>query len=127
MSEAYVLSAARTPIGRYGGALAAVSAVELARTAAVAAMERAGTEPASVDSTVIGIARQAGNSPNPARQVAMRAGIQQERPAHTVNQACASGLLAISQARALIRLGEAEVVLAGGVESMSRVPYLLSS
>ena len=73
------------------------------------------------------MARQAGNGPNPGRQVAVRAGIPHERPAHTVNQACASGLLSIAQARDLIRLGEADIVVAAGVESMSRVPYLLTS
>jgi acetyl-CoA C-acetyltransferase len=125
MSDAYVLSAVRTPIGRYGGSLAGVPAVELARTAIAAALERAGLEPSQVDQTLLGMARQAGNGPNPGRQAAIRAGIPQERPAYTLNQACASGLLSISQARDLIRLGEADVVVAAGVESMSRVPYLL--
>ena len=126
-SDAYILSAARTPIGRYGGAFAGVPAVELARTAVAAALDRAGITPDQVDATIVGMARQAGNGPNPGRQVAIRAGIPQERPAHTVNQACASGLLSIAQARDLIRLGEADVVVAAGMESMSRVPYLLTS
>jgi acetyl-CoA C-acetyltransferase len=127
MAEAFVLSAVRTPIGRYGGGLASVPAVDLGRAAVEAALQRAGLSPADVDCLVFGQARQAGNGPNPARQVAFRAGIPVERPAHTVNQACASGLLALSQARDLIRLGEADIVVAGGMESMSRVPYMLTS
>ena len=127
MPEAFILSAVRTPIGKYGGAFAGVPAVELARTAVVAALERAGVAPERVDAVVLGMARQAGNGPNPGRQVLIKAGIPQERPGHTVNMACASGLLSIAEARNMIRLGEAEIVVAGGVESMSRVPYLLTS
>jgi acetyl-CoA C-acetyltransferase len=127
MPEAYVLSAVRTPIGKYGGAFVSVPAVELARVAASAALERAGLQASDVDLSIFGMARQAGNGPNPGRQVAVKAGIPVDRPAYTVNQACASGLLAVAQARDLIRLGEAGVVLAGGMESMSRVPYLLTS
>lgn len=125
MPHAFILSAARTPIGKYGGALAGMPAVDLARVAVVAALERASVDAATVDGLVLGMARQAGNGPNPARQVSVAAGIPQERPAHTVNQACASGLLSIAQARDLVRLGEADIVVAAGVESMSRVPYLL--
>jgi acetyl-CoA C-acetyltransferase len=115
----------RTPIGRFGGALAALSAADLGTAAAEAALERAGLDPARVDQTIFGHARQAGGGPNSARQIAHRAGVPQERPAYTVNQACGSGLQAVLSAARAIRLGEAEVVLAGGTESMSNTPYLL--
>ncbi len=127
MSSAFILSAVRTPIGRYGGGLAAVPAVELGRIAVEAALSRAGVSPADVDALTFGMARQGGNGPNPARQVAFKAGIPQESPSHTLNQACASGLLSLAQARDLIRLGEADIVVAGGMESMSRVPHLLTA
>jgi acetyl-CoA C-acetyltransferase len=115
----------RTPIGRFGGALAALSAADLGTTAAQAALARAGLDPARVDQVVFGHARQAGGGPNTARQVAWRAGVPVERPAFTVNQACGSGLQAILSGARAILLGEAEVVLAGGTESMSNTPYLL--
>jgi acetyl-CoA C-acetyltransferase len=116
--------AVRTPIGRFGGVLASLSAVELGTQAARAALARAGIAPPDVDHTVFGHARQAGCGPNPARQVAMACGIPAGRPAFTVNQACLSGMQAVLEASRLIRLGDAEAVLAGGMESMSRVPYL---
>ncbi len=127
MTDRILLAGAvRTPIGSYGGGLAALSAVELGTHAARAALGRAGLGPEDVDHVVLGHARQAGCGPNPARQVAIAAGIPVERPALTVNQACLSGMQAVLEASRLIRLGEAEVVLAGGMESMSRVPYLLT-
>ncbi|HKQ59677.1 MAG TPA: acetyl-CoA C-acyltransferase, partial [Candidatus Polarisedimenticolaceae bacterium] len=89
------------------------------------ALERAGVAPAEVGQAIFGHARQAGCGPNPARQVSVAAGIPVDRPAYTINQACLSGMQAILAAVRAIRLGEAEVVLAGGMESMSRVPYLL--
>jgi acetyl-CoA C-acetyltransferase len=119
-----VAAAVRTPIGRFGGALASLTAVDLGVVAAGAALARAGLSPDRVDELIFGHARQAGCGPNPARQVAVRAGIPVERPAHTINQACLSGMQAVMAAARSIRLGEAEVVLAGGMESMSRVPYL---
>ncbi|MDX1501646.1 MAG: thiolase family protein [Thermoanaerobaculia bacterium] len=115
----------RTPIGKFGGALAALSAADLGVAAARAALERAGLPAEKVDQTVFGHARQAGGGPNTARQVAHRAGVPDDRPAFTVNQACGSGLQAVLCAARAIRLGEAEVVLAGGTESMSNTPYLL--
>jgi acetyl-CoA C-acetyltransferase len=115
----------RTPIGKFGGALASLSAADLGTAAAKAALERSGLDPARVDQVIFGHGRQAGGGPNTARQIAWRAGVPQERPAWTVNQACGSGLQAILSAARAIRLGEAEVALVGGTESMSNTPYLL--
>ena len=122
--QVVVAGAVRTPIGRFGGKLRTLSAVELGAAAAKAALERAGLTADQVDQAVLGHARQAGCGPNPARQVAIRAGLPVDHPAFTVNQACLSGMQAMMAAARAIRLGEAEVVLAGGMESMSRVPYL---
>ncbi|GMU67266.1 MAG: acetyl-CoA acetyltransferase [Acidobacteriota bacterium] len=115
----------RTPIGKFGGALAALSAADLGTAAAKAAIERSALDPARVDQVIFGHGRQGGGGPNTARQIAWRAGVPQERPAWTVNQACGSGLQAILSAARAIRLDEAEVVLVGGTESMSNTPYLL--
>jgi acetyl-CoA C-acetyltransferase len=115
----------RTPIGKFGGGLASLSAADLGTAAAKAALERSGLDPARVDQVIFGHGRQAGGGPNTARQIAWRAGVPQERPAWTVNQACGSGLQAILSAARAIRLGEAEVALVGGTESMSNTPYLL--
>ena len=115
----------RTPIGKFGGVLAPLSAADLGTAAAKGALERAGLDPQRVDQVIFGHARQAGGGPNTARQIAFRSGVPVDRPAFTVNQACGSGLqAAISAARAIL-LGEAQVVLAGGTESMSNTPYLL--
>jgi acetyl-CoA C-acetyltransferase len=126
MREVVVAGAVRTPIGKFGGGLASLTAAQLGAAAAKEALARAGVEPRQVDEAVFGCARQAGVGPNVARQVAYRAGIPQETPAFTVNMACGSGLKAIELAYRAVRDGEAEVVLAGGTESMSRVPYLLT-
>lgn len=121
----YLAAAVRTPIGKFGGSLSELSAADLGSAAATACLERWGIDPAAVDQAIFGHARQAGGGPNTARQIAYRAGLPQERPAYTVNQACGSGLQAVlCGARALL-LGEAEVVLAGGTESMSNTPYML--
>ncbi len=125
MRPVFVLSAARTPIGKFGGAFAAMSAAELGEVAAKAALERSGLPPAAVDETIFGHARQAGGGPNTARQVAHRAGLPDTIPAFTVNKACASSLKAITLGALAIAAGESEVVLAGGTECMSATPYLL--
>ncbi|MCP3981856.1 MAG: acetyl-CoA C-acetyltransferase [bacterium] len=126
--EAIVLAGpVRTPIGKFGGSLADVTAVELATHAFRAALDRAGVAADQVDQAILGHARQAGCGPNPGRQASVACGIPVERPARTVNQACLSGLQAILDAERAIRLGEAEVVLVGGTESMSRVPYMLEA
>jgi acetyl-CoA C-acetyltransferase len=126
MNREIVLAApVRTPIGRFGGALSKLTAVDLGVTAARAAMERAHLPPDAVGQVIFGHARTAGCGPNPARQVGFRAGIPVEVPAYSLNQACLSGLQAVLAAARAVALGEAEIVLAGGMESMSRVPYLL--
>jgi acetyl-CoA C-acetyltransferase len=121
----FILSGARTPIGKFGGAFASLTAADMGVVAAKAAMERAGVEAALVDEAIFGCARQAGGGPNVARQISVRAGVPQERPAFTVNQACASGMKAIALAYQAILAGDANCILAGGTESMSRVPYYL--
>ncbi len=125
MPDVFIISAARTPIGKFGGALASLSAVDLGIAAAKAAMERAAIDPKQVEETIFGNARQAGGGPNPARQISMRSGVPQEVPAYTVNKACASGLKSIALAYQEILLGNSECMLAGGTESMSRLPYYL--
>ena len=121
------MGAARTPIGRYGGSLRNVHPAELGAAAARAALERAGVAPADVDEVLIGHGRQAGSGPNPARQVGMKAGVPDTVPAQTINKACASGMQTIATGAQSIMLGEADVILAGGIESMSRMPYLVDA
>jgi acetyl-CoA C-acetyltransferase len=123
MKDIYLVGAVRTPIGRFGGALANVPAAELGATAARESLRRAGLEPDAVQQVIWGAARQAGTGPNLARQIGYRAGAPAAVPAFTVNQACGSGLKAIILAAQEIMLGRARAVLAGGVENMSRVPY----
>ena len=119
----YLAGAVRTPIGRYGGALSGLTPAELGAIVAAESLRRAGLAPAEVQEVVWGCARQAGAGPNVGRQIAYRAGVPETVPASTINQACASGLKAIILAAEQIMLGRARAVLAGGVESMSRVPY----
>jgi len=125
MREVYILSAARTPIGKFGGSLASLTAADLGVVAAQAAIERAGIRPDEIEETIFGNARQAGGGPNPARQVSIRSGVPQETPAFTVNKACGSGLKSIALGYQEIATGDVECVLAGGTESMSRLPYYL--
>jgi len=115
----------RTPIGKFGGALAPLTAADLGTTAATACLERAGLDGGRVDQVIFGHGRQAGGGPNTARQVGHRAGIPDDRPAFTINQACGSGLQSVFAAARAILLGEARVIVAGGTESMSNTPYML--
>jgi acetyl-CoA C-acetyltransferase len=124
-TDVVILSAVRTPIGNFGGGLKDLSAAALGEIVAREAIHRAGLAPDQIDEGVFGCARQAGNGPNVARQILVRAGIPQERPAYTVNKACGSGTKAITLAAQSIMTGENDVVLAGGVEQMSQIPYLL--
>jgi acetyl-CoA C-acetyltransferase len=126
-ADVVILSAARTPIGRYGGSFKDLHPAELGAVAARAAIERARIVPADVDEVLMGHGRQAGSGPNPARQVGHRAGVPHAAPAQTINKACASGLQAIASGAQSILLGESRIVLAGGIESMSRMPYLIDA
>ena len=123
----YIVSAARTPIGKFGGALAGVPATELGAVAIRAAVERAGLDPATaeVDEVLMGQVLQAGAGQAPARRAALGAGLRDQTPATTINRVCGSGLKAIMLAAAEIRAGDAELVVAGGMESMNGAPYLL--
>jgi acetyl-CoA C-acetyltransferase len=123
MTNVYLTASVRTPIGRFGGTLASWTAADLGVAAAKASLERAGLQPEQIQQSIWGCARQAGGGPNVARQITYRAGVPETVPAFTVNQACGSGLQAIMLAAQQIMLGRANVVLAGGTESMSRVPY----
>jgi acetyl-CoA C-acetyltransferase len=125
MERAVILEGARTPVGKFLGSFSDVPAVDLGVHATKAALERAGVRPDDVDELVFGHARQAGNGPNPARQVAYRSGLGEEKPAFTVNMACGSGTKAIQIAAEQILLGSAEIVVAGGQENMTRTPFLL--
>lgn len=123
MQEIYLAGAVRTPIGRFGGTLAAWTAADLGSAVATEALRRAKIQPDQIDDSIWGCARQAGGGPNVGRQITFRAGVPDRTPAFTVNQACGSGLRAIILAAEKIMLGRANIVLAGGTESMSRVPY----
>jgi acetyl-CoA C-acetyltransferase len=123
--RAVILGGARTPFGKLGGALAAQSAVDLGCIAAQAAIERAGISPVDVENTIFGQVLQGGSGQNPARQVALRAGIGIEIPAETINRVCGSGMRAATLAESLIRAGDFDVILSGGMESMTNAPYIL--
>ena len=122
---AYLVAAARTPIGGFGGVLASLSAPELGAAALRAAVARAGVPPEAVEQVIMGNVLAAGLGQAPARQAGLGAGIPRAHGALTVNKVCGSGLMAVMLAAQAIRLGEAQVIAAGGMESMSRVPYLL--
>src|SRR6187200_2633575 len=125
--QTFIVSAARTPIGKFGGALSAVPATELGGVAIRAAVERAGLDPATVevDDVLMGQVLQAGVGQAPARQAVLKAGLPDTTSATTINRVCGSGLKAIMLAAAEIRAGDAEVAIAGGMESMNGAPYLL--
>jgi acetyl-CoA C-acetyltransferase len=126
MNDVYILSAARTPIGKFAGGLASVPAPELGAVAIRAAVERAGIAPERVDEAIIGEVLQAGVGQAPARQAALKAGLPNEVPGETVNRVCGSGLQAVVHAVEAIRVGYVDTMVAGGTESMSRAPYLLT-
>lgn len=125
MERAVIVEGARTPIGRFLGSFAEITTVELGVLAAREAMRRSGVEPDQVDQTIFGHARQAGNGPNTGRQVSIGAGVPKDVSAYNVNIACGSGMKAVQLAAQQVQLGESEVVLAGGMENMTRVPFIL--
>lgn len=125
MRDVFILSAVRTPIGKFGGSLASQTAADMGVTAAKAAIERAAVRPDQIEESIFGNARQAGGGPNPARQISVRSGVPKEVPAYTVNKACASGMKSIALGFQEIATDNLECVLAGGTESMSRLPYYL--
>lgn len=124
MKKSVIVSAARTPIGSFGGSLKSLTSVDLGIVAAKAAIERAGIDPKEIDKTLVGCVLQAGVGQNVARQIALGSDLPVESPAFTINMVCGSGLRAVSLASQFIALGDADVVLAGGTESMSTSPYL---
>jgi acetyl-CoA C-acetyltransferase len=125
MEDAVIVSAVRTPVGSFGGQFADVPATQLGAHAVRAALERAGISGDEVDEVVLGCVLQAGLGQNPARQAAIAAGIPKEVPATTINMLCGSGLKSVAIASQMIRVGDADVVVAGGMENMTRAPYLL--
>src|SRR5258707_5953975 len=127
MLDIAILEGCRTPFAKAFGALAAVSADELGRVAAEAVLQRAEIKPTAIDQVVFGNVATPANAANIARVIALRAGIPQDRIAHTVQRNCASGMEAITTAAQLIQLSEAKTILAGGVESMSRIPLLYNA
>ncbi|HZT95395.1 MAG TPA: acetyl-CoA C-acetyltransferase [Chloroflexota bacterium] len=126
MDEVVIAGAVRTPFGRLLGSLKDVSAVDLGATVIRAAVERAGVQPDAVDQVIMGTVVTAGQGQVPARQSAIRAGLPVKVPALTINKVCASGLKAVNLAAQMIKAGDAEVVVAGGMESMTNAPFLLA-
>src|SRR5438128_1108587 len=125
MTEAYILSAARTPIGKYLGSLSELKAPQLGAIAVDEALRRARVPKERVDEVIMGNVLQAGVGQNPARQAALKAGLPDTIAAYTVNKVCGSGLKAVMLAAQALKAGDANLILAGGMESMSQAPYLL--
>jgi len=125
VETAVILEGARTPIGRFLGSFSELPAVDLGVLAAREAMRRSNVDPEQIDQTILGHARQAGNGPNTGRQVSVRAGVPVEISAYNVNIACGSGMKAVQLGAQQIALGVSEVILAGGMENMTRVPFIL--
>src|SRR5690554_5685902 len=125
VEKVIIAGAVRTPVGSYGGALKNVTAAKLGAIVIGEALKRAGVKPAQVDEVILGCILQGGQGMNPTRQAAIAAGIPVEATAMTVNMVCGSGLRAVALASQSIAMGEADVVVAGGTESMSKAPYYL--
>ena len=126
MTEAYICAALRTPVGKHGGALAGVRADDLAAIPIQAVVERTGVDPATIDDVILGCANQAGeDNRNVARMALLLAGLPVEIPGQTVNRLCGSGLQAVASAAQAIKAGEGETFIAGGVESMTRAPFVM--
>src|SRR5258706_1102258 len=127
MKEVYIISAVRTPIGSFGGALKSLSATQLGATAIKGAIVKAGIKPEQVQDVLMGCVLQANLGQAPARQAAKFAGLPNEVNCTTVNKVCASGMKAIAQAAQSIALGDANIIVAGGMENMSSVPFYVDS
>ena len=125
MKEVVIASACRSALGSYGGSLKTVPAVDYGATVAADAIKRAGIQPEQVEQLIFGNVLQAGLGQNPARQVALKAGLPVTTPAFTINIVCGSGLRAVALAASLIKAGEADIILAGGTENMSAAPYVM--
>lgn len=126
MEKTYIVAARRTPIGKFGKSLAAVSAVELGAVAIEAVVKDSGVTKEAIDQVLMGNVIQAGAGQNPARQAAVKAGLDYATPAITINDVCGSGLSSVNLAASLIQSNQARIVIAGGMESMSRAPYILN-
>jgi acetyl-CoA C-acetyltransferase len=126
MKDVVIASAVRTAVGTFGGALRDIPAIELGKIAVQEAIKRAGIKPEQVEEVILGNVLTAGQGQNPARQVLIRSGIPKEVPATTINKVCASGLKSVMMAAQVIKAGDADIVMAGGIESMSMAPFLLS-
>lgn len=127
LNDIVAISACRTPMGSFGGTLRNMAAYDIGAVAVRAAWERAGVEPTQISDVILGSCRQAGNGPNPARTASVRGGVPEETPVITLNMACPSGMRAIAFAAQQLMLGESEIVLVGGFDSMSTIPYLLKN
>src|SRR5690349_18903050 len=125
LRQPVILSAVRTPVGKFQGALSSFSATELGARVVAEVAHRAAIEPDTVDEVIMGNVVQAGLGQNPARQAALRGGLASRVAAMTINKVCGSGLKAVALAAQAVQLGESEIVVAGGMESMSNCPYLL--
>ncbi|XP_049276533.1 acetyl-CoA acetyltransferase [Anopheles funestus] len=124
-TEVFIVSAARTPIGNFMGTLASLSAADLGAVAVKGVLQRAGVDPADVNEVILGQALTAGQGQNPARQASMKAGVPKEVPAYNINMLCGSGLKTVALGYQAIRVGDANVVVAGGQESMSKAPHVI--
>ena len=126
MRDVVIVSAARTAVGSFGGGLKDIPAVELGKIAVMEALKRGGVKPELVEEVILGCVLTAGQGQNPTRQVLIRAGIPKEIPGTTINKVCASGLKSVMMAAQAIKAGDADIIVAGGTESMSQAPYLLT-
>jgi len=125
LKDVVCIAACRTPMGRFGGTLKDMPAFDVGAAAIAEAIKRSGVKPENIDEVILGSCRQAGNGPNPSRTAAVRGGVPESVPTQTINMACPSGMKAAQLASQSIRLGDSEVVLIGGFDSMSTIPYLL--
>jgi len=127
LNDVICISACRTPMGRFGGTLKDMAAYDIGAAAIREAVKRSGLKPDDIDEAILGSCRQAGNGPNPSRTASIRGGLPESVPTHTINMACPSGMKAIQLAGQAIRLGDSKIVLVGGFDSMSTIPYLLKN